>query len=143
MYLNKDGSGVNHVVHEGVKVFLTEDVIVGPDISHVPVHFGVNFTVPFQKNSKIFYDGSCKNKKVEGIQGIIDPNQENIKVLIKGKNDENLKQVSLKRGSRIGTVNTVVELEDDGGDETKWSLQDIKEKVNCFDLYNLNWEYFE
>ena len=130
IYLNKEDTGVKHVAYEGVHVYLSEDVELSSGIAQVSVYYGVNMC---HFKSKLYFDGNCKNKKVKGIEGILDSEDVDNKVFIKNKIGEK-EQMSLKKGSCIGTVNTVLELVNDGEEENKWTLKDIQEKVNLDEL---------
>ncbi|KAF9754371.1 Gag-Pol polyprotein, partial [Nosema granulosis] len=100
-YLNIDGS-TRVVLHERIPVFVAVDTVLLNDLTSV--------TVDFSKEKKIkilhpvLFEGDIKHIKLQCLDGVLDPVEQNIKIYIQRKVGENGYPKQVKSGERIGTV---------------------------------------
>ena len=129
-FSEKNGAPVR-VIQEGVKVYLSQTVEVDSSPSLVPIEFKV--FMHNETSDKLLFEPACKNSKVEGASGILDGNVSNGSVLLKTKIGEEPKQ-KLKKGSVVGTVCTMIELDEPDSKDDAWDIKDLKDKVSLENL---------
>ena len=126
IFMNENNK-VKRILHEGIKVRVKHKVKFDDSTVEVPVYFaGCSMVLP---ESEMYYDGQCKNKKLEGVEGILAADSKDAKVLVKCKPGENAKGMCLKKDSIVGTVNTILEVEVDDDEEDAWTMEGLKNKV--------------
>ena len=130
--LVKETGEVEKIMHENIKVYAAEDVIIDSRSSLKDVK--VNFAVNIQDHDSYFYNGDAKNNQIQGIQGILGGNEANRFVLAQKKNCLDTNPMKIKRGDVLGTVHTILEVEDEEGDTSTWDVPKLKENIKVGDL---------
>jgi len=129
VYVAGNGN-ISSVIHRGIPVYAAETVIVGHELKPLKV----NCTVPSDEKveneyKKLYYTGQLKDRKLEGVEGIFEHNQDDTHVVISGKNLEKGKRVKIKSGEVVGHVFTVYEMEMDEVEEIRWTMDVLKQQI--------------
>ena len=132
VYLNSDDEGVKEMVQENMKVYVAEKCLLKPGINEIHVEFSLNSE---HADTNLYYEGKCKNSKVEGVDGILNTNLKEKVIFVKKKVGET-GSICLKKGDLVGTVSTMVELDaqDTVEEEESLRLDELKTILNIGDL---------
>ena len=105
-------------MYESVQIRATENVNIRKKLTKVPVeckHF-LN-TEGCSDRNNIYYEGLCCNNKVKRIDGILDLNEKNNFVFLVTRTGEDQNVSKVEKGDVLGSISTVVELDDEDGTE--------------------------
>ena len=119
-------------IQEGVGVYAAEDVSLKKNYDEVAVKLDpISENMPALKFTKFYFEGNCRNKKIQGLEGVLESNEVNKKVLVRVKPDEQLEGYKIRKGECLGTVCTIVEMEEDEGIiEEEWTIEKLKQSVD-------------
>ena len=130
--LDKDSVEARSVLHENIKVYSTQNLVLKSGINEVPVQFQGYKGTPY--DSDMYFDGKCKNTSLEGLEGVLDGKFDSGTVFVKIKTGENGNKI-IKKGDVVGSVYTMVALDETEEQiEDTWSLEDLKENISIGDL---------
>ena len=132
IFLNSECTDADYVIHEGIKVYAAESTRIDKGVVKVPVYLEKD--LGNLKDKLIYYDGVCKSNRLAGIEGVLDCQDNHKHVFVKKKIGQGCKSLNIKKGSILGTVNTVLEVETDEAEKTHWTLTDIRSMVNLENL---------
>ena len=68
IYLNSDDDTPKEIIQEDVKVYAAQKVMIKDGVSEMPVY--INMCCEGTE-SNFYFDGKCRNQKVEGVEGIL------------------------------------------------------------------------
>ena len=123
-----DGEGaMARVVEENIPVYAAESVKLKNEVLKIPIIMNVT-AGPAGNEDSYYYRSEFKNKKVEGIDGIIGRNGEK-HIMIQRIGSESNNEMCIKKGDKVGSVSTIIEMEEDEAQclDSKWSMEDIKD----------------
>ena len=93
--LDKDSVEARSVLHENIKVYSTQNLVLKSGINEVPVQFQGYKGTPY--DSDMYFDGKCKNTSLEGLEGVLDGKFDSGTVFVKIKTGENGNKIIKKR----------------------------------------------
>ena len=130
--LEEENAKAKSILHENVKVYSTQNLMLKPGINEVPVQFEGYEGTPYE--SDMYFDGKCKNNCLEGLEGILDCKSDSGTVFIKIKPGENGNKV-LKKGDVVGSIYTMVALDEKEEEvDNTWTLEEMIENINVGEL---------
>ena len=132
IYLANQSSKAIKIIHENIKVYASSNMKLEPGINEVKYEVNMFSNIDTQ-NVVLYYDGLCKNHKLGGIEGICESNNEGV-VFIKVKDGENNHNTRINKGEVIGTVSTLIELEEEENVEEEWNMDNLKKKIDIGQL---------
>ena len=132
VYLNENDASSKEVIQENVKVYSAERLLLKPGMNEVPVYMNL---VSEGNDSNLYYNGQCKNHKIEGVWGSLSTKMEEKVIFIKRKEGES-GHICVKKGDVVGTVSTMVQLdaEEEEEEERSWRLEELKEILDIGEL---------
>jgi len=126
-----DKNGLKHAMHEQVPVYAGEEVVLHQEGRVINVNFAIKKYKLSEEDKRLVYFQSCVGKsEIIGMDGILDGNQEEKMVLLSPKIGSNKRQTKVKKGDLIGYVNTVLEVDSGDDKEEKWSVEELRNKIN-------------
>ena len=128
IYINKDNNKLRKIVFENIKVFAQDNLQIKSGLNKVPINLESSFRN--EENVRICYSGACKNPYLEGIDGILDSEEENKFVFLKIKDVAKKDKVKIKKGDVVGLVCTIVELDSADESQESWDVNDLKNKMD-------------
>ena len=132
IYLNTDNTTLKTSIHESIKVFATEDITMLDGLNEIGIEFehsvnGFNN----EHNSKLYYEGKGSNQNIEGIDGILDAGTANKRIFLKSLYNKPEIECKIRKGEMLGTVSTIIEIDDDLKDETDhWSEEKLEKDID-------------
>jgi hypothetical protein len=133
-YMDNKGEVIK-IVHENFPLYAVKTVnISNEEIAIVPVKSAI--CVGGNNTENYYFNSSGVNKSVVAMDGIIYGEELVPVVLMHVNKGEGLEKGNVKSGAKIGTISTIIELEqDDKGDnkEEDWDLETLKEKIKLTD----------
>ena len=139
IYLDGKNGNVETSIQKSIKVYAKSDYILNEGINKVPIEFNY-MSIPHlnQDETKLYYEGTCNNKNIEGIDGVFSLNQENKHIFVKPLTTNKEKKYYIKKGDILGKLSTIVQLDEDDEqeEETEWTLSKLKEKINMGEKVN-------
>ena len=128
VYLNEDGS-CSMVLHEKIPVYAVANTVIGDDITPVTVSIGIK-VMEIAKRIPMLFEGDTKDRKLQCLDGVLDPKEDVLKIYIQRKIGESGYPTRVKCGERLGTVSSIVEVEDRYEKENiEWTLDRMKSEV--------------
>ena len=129
-YADKKGT-LLAVVHENVPVFALKDTKVNEGLTSVQVYMKIYFSSREYDND-MYFEGKARNTKVKGLDGIIDLEKNDIRVMMHRKPGE-LNNYTIKKDEEVGRASTLITLQPGDNPENKheqWTLDKIIEEVD-------------
>ena len=126
---------IKRVIYESIPVCATKDMSIRDTLTKVPIKYDYypNY-VRCESKTKVFYEGRCNNKRIKGIDGIMDLEGENKFVFLVARDGEDESKCKVKRGEVVGNISTIVELDDEGEQEEEWTLEKLQAEIDLGEL---------
>lgn len=137
-YIDKDNT-ISNIVHEQIPVYCSNKVILkGNKTVKVPIN--INLACSNIKNpdlNLLYYEGNNKNKHLESLNGIINRDSDNPFIFMK-TTDETTHTNVVKKGDIVGTVSTILTVQNNNNDDDdnddgqlgeKWTLEKMKKEI--------------
>ena len=130
-----ENENIKRVIYESIQIRATENVNIRNKLTKVPVECKhlLNKEGCSDRNN-VYYEGLCSNKKVKGIDGILDLNEKNNFVFLVTRAGEDENVCKVKKGDVVGSISTIVELDDEDGNENEWTLDKLKSEIDMGEL---------
>ena len=129
LYLNSDDDGVIKNIQESIKVYAASDMEIQDGINKIPIVYDYNMCGSTGKDVNLYYEGTCGNQRIEGIDGVLNLDSTEKSVFIQRKADDKGKH-KIKKGDSLGIISTIVEMEEeDVYDDAEWTFSRLKDKI--------------
>ena len=112
------------IIDKRINIYAAKDYIIGNKNEEI-----VNIVLPKLKEKHEFYFKGIESEAICSVSGILDSNTSEI--VLRNSSKKNKK---VKEGQFIGTINVLKEQEEEEQLDSKWSLQEIKDKVSLPEL---------
>ena len=120
---HNDDNEIIKVIQEDLIAEASEDTKLDDGLT--PVKIKINCIGDITEGCEYLYEGACKDRRLEGMDGVVDSNGE-MSVLIKSN-----ERKTVKKGENIGRVTTLVSLNpDDDLPQESWSMEQLQEKAH-------------
>ena len=131
IYLEPEDTKVTTIIHESVKVFAANTVIIDNEINQVEISFEeTNNGLVHNEKRKMYFEGNLNNENFESLDGILDVQSKNKSILVQ-PNLRDIRTYKIKKGDYLGTVSSIVEIEQEQEeDESDWSLTRLQDEVD-------------
>ena len=130
IYVQRDGS-MRTLIHERVRVFAAQSKTLNELMTPIKVKFEKEKNGLMDCKSVLHYEDGGKREGYRTIDGLLNIEEESPEIWVQHENDT---KTSVREGSFMGYVNTVVEIEADEDEELKeWSKERIAEMVKVGD----------
>ena len=112
IYLD-DQHNLEACVQEGFGVYAMADVNLKKGYHKVPVKLDDDaMKIPSLNLGNLYFESQCQNKKIEGLDGVLESAAINKNILIRIKPDENLTTYRIRKGEKLGSIYTIVEFDE-------------------------------
>ena len=131
VYLNPEDTNLRTSVHESIKVYAAEEVDINDGINRIMIRYEheLNGLVSNQEE-KLYFEGK-QSDKLESLDGILakDTNEPQ-HIFVKTTGTTSCQKAKIKEGDFLGTISSIVEIDEDSVDESDWSLSKLKNKLD-------------
>ena len=129
IYLD-DQHNLKACVQEGFGVYAMADVNLKKGYHKVPVKLDDDaMKIPSLNFGNLYFESQCQNKKIEGLDGVLESAAINKNILIRIKPDENLTTYRIRKGEKLGSIYTIVEFDETDEKESEWNIEKLKGKI--------------
>ena len=123
-YIDDQGALLK-VVEEQIPVFAAESVKLKDDFVKLPIVMNITCAMG-DNDSNYYYKSEIKNRKIEGLEGILDGRDKQI--MVRRLDSEAKNDINIKKGDKVGTVSTLIEIDEDCENiDAEWSIEKIKD----------------
>ena len=119
------------IIYESLKVYCTKTTAVGKYLTKVPISYNYYENIKLESKTKMYFEGNCCNKRLEGVDGIMELEGEDKFIFMKRKDGENVDKQKVRKGDVVGHISSIVEVEDE--EDTKdsdWDMNKLKNKID-------------